>query len=125
MIFNANSKPLSESAPTLPNVQDAMTNWFQPIVFVLVKKSVVNFELNEVQTQIRFQGVIESTTPTQLMMKPEGQRSWNFINIWAYPDLILNIDEVFQYNEKNYRVIIKNDWSQYGYVYYEAAEFYS
>jgi hypothetical protein len=124
-ITNANSRTLSQSAPTVPNVQDAMRDWFQPLIFILIQKSVVNFELKEVQTIVQFQGIIESLTPTQLAMKPEGQRNWNFINIWAYPDLVLSMDDIFQYNGKNYRVTSRNDWSQYGYVNYDAAEDYT
>ena len=125
LIINANTRTLDQIAPTLPNMRDALNEWFQNIVFTMVKKMTTNFELVETNTQIQFQGVVENIKPQDLDMRPEGQRKWRYISVWATPELELNPDEIFTYQGINYRVMTKNDWSSYGYVEYECAEDYS
>lgn len=123
-IFNANSLTLDKITGSLPNVSGALLDWFQPITFILIKKTTVNFKLVEERSNYTFMGVVESQTAQQLQMKPEGQRSWNYINVWALPNVALKVDEVFCYQEKEYRVLRKNDWSQYGYAEFECVEDY-
>lgn len=123
-IFNANSLTLDKITGSLPNVSGALLDWFQPITFVIIKKTTVNFKLVEERSNYTFMGVVESQTPQQLQMKPEGQRSWNYLNIWSLPNVSLKIDDIFCYQGKDYRVLSKNDWSQYGYAEFECVEDY-
>lgn len=123
-IFNANSRPLSSGTPSLPNMREAMLDWFQVLTFTLIRKETINFQLVETKTPITFRGIVQNGTPSTLEMKPEGQRKWDYIDIWATPELKLGIDDVFGYMGKNYRIISKNDWSQYGYNQFQAVEDY-
>jgi hypothetical protein len=125
LIFNANSKTLDQMAMTLPDLQDALMGWFQNIVFTRIKKETVNFQVVETFTEIAFRGVVENVSPSNLDMKQEGQRRWEYISVWSTPDLELSIDDRFKYQNKNYRVLQKNDWSAYGYVQYECTEDYT
>lgn len=124
MIKNAKDVSLDSNPGTLPNVQAAMLNWFQKVTFILIEKSVVNSQLVEVETPIIFQGVVESISGQDLLMKPEGQRQWNWQNVWAYPDLVLSIDDILSYQGIRYRVMKKNDWAAYGYLQYDLVEDY-
>ena len=123
-IINAKDTLLDQVTGNLPNVSSAMLDWFQPITFILIKKSVVNFKLLEDRSPYVFMGIVESITPTKLAMKPEGQRSWNYLNVWTLPNVMLKIDDIFNYMGKDYRVERKNDWSQYGYLEFECVESY-
>ena len=123
-ITNAKDTLLDQLTGTLPNVSNVLLDWFQPITLILIKKSVVNFKLLEDRTPIIFMGVVESQTPTQIAMKPEGQRQWNYLNIWTLPNITLKIDDVFSYMGKEYRAERKNDWTQYGYCEFECVEDY-
>lgn len=125
IITNANSRTLDQIAATVPNMSETVSEWFQNVIFDLIKKITVNFEVQELHTQIIFQGIVENISPQQLEMKPEGQRKWQWISVWATPELILQPDDIFRYRDKNYRVMSKNDWSAYGYVQYEAMEDYT
>lgn len=124
-IRNANSKPLSQQGSTLPNMSETLSDWYQNIIFIKVKKITQNFELIETNIEISFQGIVEGMNPTDLAMKPEGQRKWEWIVVWTGGEIDLNVDEIFQYRSKKYRVMKKNDWAVYGYQNFEAVEDYT
>jgi hypothetical protein len=125
LIINANAKNLDQITPSLPNMTSTLTDWFQVITFVMIKKKVENFQVSESPTSITFQGVVENIKASNLEMRPEGQRKWAWISVFTTPELELEIDEVFRYQNKNYRVMTKNDWGVYGYLEYECMEDYT
>jgi len=90
----------------------------------MIKKTTDNFQVVETEKQIVFQGIVENLKPTDLEMKPEGQRKWRWISVWTTPELELEIDDRFSYQHVNYRVMSKNDWTAYGYASYECMEDY-
>lgn len=115
-ILNAKNTPLNANSGTVPNVSGALLNWFQKMVFGLVTKTIQDFQVIETVVQINFMGVIQPLSGRQLMMKPEGQRQWNWI--WVHSDISLNlkIDDVIIYLETQYRVMTKKDYNIYGYI---------
>lgn len=121
-IVNANSKPLDQITPTVPTMN--LTSWFQNITFTIIKKTLINFEIIETQTQIVFQGIVETVDPAKLSVLPLGERRWNQMTVWTSTDLELNIDDVFIYQQVPYRVTRKYDWQPYGYLQYDCAEDY-
>jgi hypothetical protein len=120
LITNANSKPLDQITPTLPQMN--LTSWFQTITFTVVRKQTVNFELVETQTQIVFQGIVETVDPIKLTVMPLGERRWNQMSVWTTTDLELAPDDIFYYQKTPYRVVRKYDWQPYGYYQYECSE---
>lgn len=125
MIHNAKDTLLTANPGTLPNVQDAMADWFQQLSFTTIVKTVVNFEVVETLTTVAFYGVRQPFTAQQLMMKPEGQREWKWETIHAYPDLILRPDDIITFESVSYRVMEKLDWKEYGYVQYNIVQNYT
>lgn len=121
-IKNASSVPLSANPGTLPDVQAAMLDWFQKLTFTMIVKTTVNFAVVETPTAFDFWGVRQPFSPQQLRMKPEGERKWKWQTIHAYPDLILEIDDVITFAGENYRVDQKLDWQEYGYVEYHIVQ---
>lgn|SRR5574343_364486 len=124
-IHNASSVPLTSNPGTLPDVSAALLNWFQPITFTKIVKTVVNYKAVETKTNFSFQGVRQPFTPQDLMMKPEGQRSWKWEMIHCYPDLVLIPDEIIYFGLTKYRVMQKLDYKEYGYVQYHITEDYT
>jgi hypothetical protein len=120
LITNANSLTLDKISPTVPHMN--LTSWFQTITFTLVKKTTVNFEVVETQTQIVFQGIVETVDPSKLTVLPVGERRWNQMSVWTTIDLELNNDDMFYYMGTPYRVMKKYDWAPYGYFQYECSE---
>ena len=125
IIGNAASIPLNANSGTVPNVNDAIIDWFQPMVFGVVTKTVVNFQLVETKTSINFAGVWQPLTDRQLMIKPEGERAWKWFWLHADPSLILEPDAVVTYLGVQYRVMAQKDYRLYGYVEYQLVEDYT
>lgn len=115
-IFNAKNVRLFENPGTLPDMNDALLQYFQPMVFSQIVKTVVNFKNVETPTDTLFRGVMQPFTDRQLLMKPEGQRSWIWQMLHAEPRLALKTDDVVTYHGVQYRVMSKKDFSDYGYV---------
>lgn len=124
MIKNASSIPLSANSGTLPNMQGAMLNWFQPMVATTIVKTVVAYKVVETLTNTNFQGVIQPFTPQMLEMKPEGQRSWIWKTLHCFPDLTLVPDEKATIQGVEYRIMQRLNYTEYGYLEYHLVEDY-
>ena len=123
-IGNAKDLTLAQNTGALPNMADTLNGWMQPMTFIGLTKTVVDFELQEVPTPINFMGVwIEE--PRQLEITPSGQRSWRKFSCYAQIGLILNVDDVICYVGKQYRVMSIEDYRLYGYVHYSLVENYT
>jgi hypothetical protein len=125
MIRNASSIPLSANPGTLPDVSGALADWFQPLTFTQIVKTVVNYQAVETETSTTFMGVRQPFSAQQLLMRPEGQRKWKWETIHAYPDLTLDVDDIITFSGVKYRVMQKSNWAEYGYVEYAIVEDYT
>lgn len=121
IIQNGKNIPLNYKQGTVPNMGEAITDWFQNLSFVQVVKTVVGFEVVETPTTTNFFGVFMPATPRELKMIPEGQRAWTLIRLFAQPVLTLQVDDVVifpQLNNKQTRVMTREDYGLYSYVTY-------
>lgn len=123
-IYNAKDVLLSQNSGTMPDVSDAILDWFQPMLFTTVTKTVVNFQVREVGTSINFLGVWQPMSAQKLTQKPEGQRAWLWFTVHAEPGLELVPDEIINYLGVNYRVEAKFDYRLNGYVEYHLVNDY-
>jgi len=125
-IQNAKDIPLANNTGTLPNMGDAILNWFQKMTFEQVAK-VVNglFQVSETATSFSFMGVWQSAQPTQLEMQAQGQRKWNWWTCHSQPNVPLNVDDVITYLGIQYRVMSKIDHTLYGYIEYRLINDYT
>ena len=118
-IFNANSILLSQNPGTLPQMNDALFNWYQPMTFTTIVKTVgPTYDVVETPTNVDFLGVWQPFGPEDLKMKPEGQRSWSWFMVHAEPGLVLNTDDVVLYLGIQYRVMAKYNYACYAYMEY-------
>lgn len=122
VIKNASTVPLNQRAGTIPDVGGALTNWFQPMTFGVVQKTVNGFEVIEDVVEVSFQGVIQPLDGRQLYLKPEGQRAWTWFWLHATTALKLNVDDTVIYLGKQTRVMKRKDYSIYGYVSYDLVQ---
>lgn len=126
MIFsNGSNRPLNTNSGTVPDVSDVLLDWFQKMTFDVVIKTVSGFELVETTTPVEFQGVIQPLSGKQLMIKPEGQRAWNWMLLHADPSLSLEPDDIVIYLGVRYRVYQQKQYDIYGYREYQLAEDYT
>jgi len=121
-IANAANRPLNAVAGTLPDVSGALRNWFQPLTFGRVVKSVVGFQDVETETQVPFRGVVFPLTDRQISYKPEGQRAWTWKALFTDAVLRLDVDEIVIFHGKQTRIMATKNWSQYGFIEYHLVQ---
>lgn len=123
-INNASSIPLSSNTGTLPDMFGALQDWFQPMTFGVITKTVVDFQVIETVVNTQFMGVWQPLTGRKLEMRAQGQRQWNWFMLHADLALTLHIDDIIIYLNKQFRVMADKDYSLYKYRYYELQEDY-
>lgn len=122
VISNAANRPLFARSGTVPDVSDAMQDYFQPMMFEKLTKTVVAGEAVETGVPINFRGVIYPFTDRQLYLKEEGQRAWTWFELFADPVLTLDVDDVVNYKGIQTRVMARRDYAIYGYVQYQLVQ---
>lgn len=118
-IASANRLSVTDAAVALPSMHGTITGWFRTLVLGRVTKTVVDFETKEVFRELRCMGVVQPHGPRELRLKPEGQRQWNWQMLHTTRDVNLQNDERFSLRGVPFRVMSKQDYSDYGYVTYE------
>jgi len=121
-IFNAKNVPIDEKTGTIPDVSGAMTDYYQPMVFNRITKSLEAFQAVETAEVVAFRGFMPPFSNRQLLLKPEGQRAWNWYQLFAEPVLELEVDDIVVYQGEQTRVMAKKNFKNFGYVYYELVQ---
>ena len=119
------NRSIFSPAGTVPDVSGALTDSFQKIVFEQVTKTVSGFQVVENTAPIVFHGLIQPLNAQRLLLKPEGQRAWTWLRMYAQPVLSLKVDDVAIWNGKHTRVMAREDYAQYGYILNELAQDWS
>lgn len=91
--------------------------------FAIIRKTSVDHEVVETKADLEFfQGVLEPTPAKNLLIKPEGERKWNWYTLRTRQLLELD-DEIQDVDGRRYRLTSKTDWGSLGdYYEYEATE---
>lgn len=121
-IQNAANVPLNQSSGTVPDVNGALQQWFQPMTFVPIIKQTVGGQVVETGDPINFRGVIQPLSNRDLLIKPEGQRAWTWQMLHSDICLPLKVDDVVIYLGVQTRVMALRDFRIYGYFYYELVQ---
>jgi hypothetical protein len=120
---NAGDFPLNaQPQGTVPDVSGALMDWLQPMVFTPVTKVSENYQAVETGTPFNFQGVWQPFKPKDLLMRPEGQRDWDWFWCHSLIALPLNVDDVIIYRGEQFRVLAVNNCSLYGFFEYQLCE---
>jgi len=125
ILINASNVLLGTINPNLPQMTGTLNDWFMPMVFSRVTKTVVAGQAVETMTEVNFRGVIQPLKNRDLMLKPEGQRSWTYQWLHAEPGLDLNTDDVITFQGKQTRVVAVKDYRLYGYIEYQLVQDYT
>lgn len=125
VIKNGKNTPLNQNSGGLPEMSGALDSWLQVMVFIVVTKTVVDFNVVEAGTEYSFSGVWQPMGPQELKMKPEGQRDWKWFQVHTYTQLPLKVDMVIKYQGENYRITKKTDYKEYGYITYDLVNDYT
>jgi hypothetical protein len=124
-IANGANRPLFDKAGDVPDVSGALQSYYQMLVFEPVGKIINGFQVVEKGNPINFRGVIQPLSVRTLILKPEGQRSWTWLQLHSDPVLTLQTDDVILWRGIQTRIMGRTDFQLYGYVYYELVQDWS
>lgn len=122
-IRNANTRPISRSFGPFV-MRGAISGLSRSLSLAKVTQKIVDGRVEEVETPLVTQGVIQPLGLRELELKPEGERSWQWYTIHATTDLVLQTEDVVGYNGERYRVMNTGGYSDYGFVKYEVVKSY-
>lgn len=114
MVSQANSQPIMGAA---------MAGWENPLQFIKIKDQIVDGVVVPTRTSVFFKGVVQPFSPRKLYLKPEGQRSWTWLQVHAAVSpgqkIALIPNDKIEWNGDLYKVMNQTDYSQNGYIEYE------
>ena len=109
----------------MPQMDSTLQGWQVPLTLIKITQNVVDGDLQTTETQIKFQGVWQPLRSEQLELKPEGQRSWEWVWIHAVAsELNLETADKVKFNNKIYKVESKKDYGLNSFVEYELCRDY-
>lgn len=105
----------------MPQIQSAFMGWTTSITLSIITQAVTNGFIVDSSTEVTFDGVIQPLSPQKIMLKPEGQRAWEWLQIHCFSGrLNLNINDRIIYNGTKYKIMASNDYSLDNYIEYHA-----
>ena len=110
----------------MPQMNTTLFGWEQVLELVKVVQSVIEGDLSTQNINVQFKGVVQPLRDEQLALKPDGQRSWEWIWIHAVAgSLNLETADKVIFQNKTYKVTSKKDYSLNGYVEYQLVRDYT
>ena len=104
----------------MPKVAVAFLDWTVDITLEVVSQVNTQGFITSTTSSLKFKCSIQPLEAEQLKFKPEGQRSWEWLQIHVVSKKGFNLkttDKII-YNGKVYKVMLKKDYSLNGYVEY-------
>lgn len=108
----------------MPDVSDAFADWKIPLTFVKITQENDRGDISEKRTNIKFDGSVQPLGSEELQKKPEGLRSYEWLQIHAFTNRnidLVNNDRI-EYNDKPYKVLQRKDHRLNGYIEYHIIE---
>lgn len=109
----------------MPQMNNTLNGWEVPLTLVKVIQNVVDGDLVTTELKINFKGVWQPLKDEALELKPEGQRSWEWVWIHARAsELNLETGDKVIFNNKRYKVTSKKDYTLNAFVEYQLCRDY-
>ena len=108
-----------------PDMSETLTGWEIPLTLIKLTQSTDEGDLVTSETRITFKGVWQPLKNEELQLKPEGQRSWEWIWIHARSSsLNLETADKVLFNNRKYKVMQKKDYGLNSFVEYQLVRDY-
>lgn len=109
----------------MPQMNTTLQGWQVPLTLVKITQNVIDGDLVTTEKQIKFQGVWQPLKDEALELKPEGQRSFEWIWIHAVASqLNLETADKVIFQNKRYKVVQKKDYGLNSFVEYQLVKDY-
>lgn len=125
MYFSKNKSISSMLKSGMPQMDTTLACWEVPLILIKITQGIVDGDLVTTEKTIKFQGVWQPLKDEALELKPEGQRSWEWIWIHAKSSqLNLETADKVLFNNRRYKVIQKKDYGLNSFVEYQLCRDY-
>lgn len=110
----------------MPQINAAFSGWGVTLLLVRITQQIVDGFVHDIPQQIPFHGVVQPLSPKQLMLKPEGERAWTWLQIHmqASSPVKLAPNDRIMYNDRKYKIMARLDYTADNYVELHATEDY-
>jgi len=106
----------------IPNMKSVIAGFSTTAQFAVVSKAAVDFQSQETLVETKwFGGVFQPLPERQLLIKPEGERTWMWWTLVCKENLLLDWIVKDQCG-KEYRVMSRSDWHHAGFYEYQLVE---
>lgn len=119
------AQPLN-MASGMPQMRAAFSGWAKTITLTKRTQGVANNGIvYDIDVNFTFKGTIQPLSPKSIILKPEGQRAWEWLQIHALAgSLNLNVNDQIVYNGRVFKVMAQNDYSLNNYIEYHVVRDY-
>ena len=125
MYFSKNKSLSNMLKSGMPQMDTTLVGWEVPLTLIKITQQIVDGDLVTTEKTINFQGVWQPLRDEALELKPEGQRSWEWIWIHAKASqLNLETADKVLFKNKRYKVIQKKDYGLNSFVEYQLCRDY-
>jgi len=108
----------------MPQIKKALNRWNIDITMIKVSESIVDGDVQEIETEFNFKGVVQPLAREELKAKPEGERSWEWLMIHTHINIELETGDKIKYQGKNFKVMAKKDYELNNYYEYHIVKDY-
>lgn len=125
MYFNRNKSISNMAKSGMPQMNTTLIGWEVPLVIIKLTQNVIDGDLTTSEQIFKFLGVLQPLKQEALELKPEGQRSWEWI--WIHcksSELNLETADKVLFKNKRYKVMAKKDYGLNSFVEYELCRDY-
>jgi hypothetical protein len=123
-IVNASVRNVPQAVAPMPTMRSTIMGWFRPLNLTRVIKQTVDFETKEVEIPLPALGTWQPLSHAQLVIKPEGERAWQWFEIHSTPDLKLEPDDIIFRDITPYRVMAQGSYDDNGFISYHVVNDY-
>jgi hypothetical protein len=123
---------LGGASPAM-SVESLLFGQLEPLTFGISQEiqDETTFQVVETFRSVSTQGIVQPLEVRSLAIKPEGERRWTWLKIWALADLSLKPGDritvqgtpIMPENQP-YRIMGTKPWARHGFMYYEVVADY-
>lgn len=125
MIVNGKDLKFGQASAGLPSLAEGVISLFQPVRVGIIKTlQVKGYTQTIVESYIDTKGVRVQNSNT-LKMTKTGERIWDSVDIYFLSEIELAADDLFLFNDVQYRVLLTEEWTEYGYNKYSVVQDYT
>lgn len=108
----------------IPKIRVAFTGWQSPISLIKITQSIVDYQVVNTETLLRFKGVIQPLGPKELVIKPISERSWKWLQIHTYNELAVDNNDRIKYKGETFKIMLNSDYDLNGFYEYHLVKDY-